>query len=88
MNFVQKKNPAVCLFHQSRAVRDSSGKGAFDMPEQMGHQELWIVVVIGTIEFDKGKVFLFLFQYFQAEIVHRVGKQRFAGAALANQERM
>ncbi|MNY74234.1 hypothetical protein D3C86_2132140 [compost metagenome] len=54
VNFVQKQDTPVRFLHKPFFFRIGPGKCSFDMSKDMGQQQLGIVVIIRTVEHDKG----------------------------------
>jgi hypothetical protein len=56
MNFIKKKDTPMSLFNQTLSVAVCPCVSTTNNPKEMGHQELGITRIIGTIEANKRRI--------------------------------
>ena len=85
MDLIEEQDAPVRLLHQTRLGRVRPREGALDMAEDMGDEQLWIVVVIRTVEGDEGRI-LREAVHDLAVLEHHMGKECLAHARLPDNQ--
>ena len=87
MNFIQKEDTVLCLFHQTFTFPVCAGIGTLYISEQLSQQKLWIIRIFGTVENNK-RCSLLQYTMILGILIHDFRKHRLTRTCWSHQQCM